>query len=251
MPTILEAQTMISRSLLTIGGILVLITGLYLVLDSRPGSSATSSLPGASSRSWSCWGSPTASSFPTTSARCARHGATSRAPGRPAKSNSARSSTNTRAAMPEWADRRPDRDPHHLRDGGQAVPVGVDGRVCGALAPESHPRRACGGRARRSGAQCAAPRLRPPPSTAPASNRACGCSEPITRPARRAHHRGARRRGGGRADKGEPTENADAIDPTEPTESAEPTEPIDRNDPFEQIDRAESHDHGESQESPD
>ena len=35
MPTILEAQTTINRSLLTIGGILVLITGLYLVLDSE------------------------------------------------------------------------------------------------------------------------------------------------------------------------------------------------------------------------
>ena len=35
MPTILEAQTMISRSPLTIGGILVLITGLCSVLDSE------------------------------------------------------------------------------------------------------------------------------------------------------------------------------------------------------------------------
>ena len=100
MPTILEAQTMISRSLLTIGGILVLITGLYLVLDSETWEFSDFFVAWGILAILVLLGLAHGFFFPTTSARCARLGATSRAPGRPAKSNSARSSTNTRAAIP-------------------------------------------------------------------------------------------------------------------------------------------------------
>ena len=239
---------MISRSLLTIGGILVLITGLYLVLDSDLGVQ----------RLLRCLGHPRdpgpAGARPRLlpsqrPARLRRHGATSRAPA----DRRSRTRRGVRRILepqcPDGPDRRPDRDPHHLRDGGQAVPVGVDGRVCGALAPESrtrdvHAEVALAGQARSATAIAAAA------STAPASNRACGCSEPITE-ARLDALITEERDAAERVEQRRPSRSRTPMDRSDRADRERRADGADRQErPFEQIDRAESPDHRES-ESPD
>ena len=85
MPAVLEATITINRSMVTIGGVAD-PAHRHLPRRRTAGSSASSSSAGGSSRSSSCSGLVHGFFIPHDSGRCERPSATSRPPGRPARS---------------------------------------------------------------------------------------------------------------------------------------------------------------------
>ena len=196
------------------------------------GSSATSSSAGASSRSSSCWDSCTASSSRTTSRalRAAKRDIEAAGPTGEVQFGE-EFQREHRAQRPHGPGRRPDRDPDHLRDGREAVPVGRPGLTS---APRGDQHR--GDRQRAGGDQ---PRSRA--LARPSRRRAVPAD--ITDERERGRQRRAER--GGRGDRERRGDRADRADRERRADRADraATSPSSRSR------AAESSDHSESLES--
>ncbi len=124
-PAVLEAQITISRSMITLGGVVILLTGLYLAWRAA-GSSATSS---------SIWGliaiivllGLVHGFFIPNDTRALRAAKRDIEAAGPTRRGRARRGVQPelRPQRPHGPGRRPDRDPDDLRDGREALPVGL------------------------------------------------------------------------------------------------------------------------------